>query len=77
MKTKISVSLRAVIARITRKLKPDMEQLKKCRSPKWESELGQYYTVDLRRNCILDRNESPDKLARKLGVLKPYEKVVA
>lgn len=72
---KVKVSERALAARINRKLKPDMEALRKCRSEKWVKDLGYYYTIDLGKNCILDRHIQLENFGRELGALKPFEEL--
>lgn len=70
---KVAVSERALIQRINRKLAPDLEQLKKNRSP--GNELGDYYVLDLNRNFVTAQNVDPEALGRELGVLAEWETV--
>lgn len=72
---KVPVSRRAVIARINRKLARDDEQLRTTRGMQAFLDLGDYYTVDVRRNWIARKDVDLDALGRELGVLKDYEKL--
>src|SRR5262249_26929673 len=69
------VSLRALIQRINRKLKPQDEMLKTLRGERCRNELGNYYIVDFNRNCILHKWIDPEALGRDLGVLHPWERL--
>jgi hypothetical protein len=73
--TKTPVSMRAVIQRINRKLSPRLEALKTTRGDRWRPELGDYYLLDLNRNCIIGKDVNPEKMAREIGVLEPWEEV--
>jgi hypothetical protein len=72
MKQQVSVSNRALVQRINRKLRPDCEALKKAR-PRWWNELGDYYIVDYNRNWIVAKDVDIEDLGRELGVLQPHE----
>lgn len=73
---KVPVSVRSVIARINRKLKPDLEALKITRGDRMRQTVGDYYIIDYRRNFILNTKVDPAEMGRDLGVLKEYEEVV-
>lgn len=77
MNDKISVSERAVIQRINRKLKPDHEMLRKARGDSIESSLdvGDFYIINYRIKGVTMKDVDVEKLARELGVLKDWEKV--
>jgi hypothetical protein len=70
---KVPVSQRAIIARINRKLKSEGEALKTLRSQRDWTTLGSFYTVDLNRNCVLDRHIKLEDYARECEALRPYE----
>lgn len=72
---KAQVSLRAVIQRINRKLKPDLEALKTSRSERMRLDVGQFYIVDYSVNAIQHHNVEPGALGRELGVLAAWEVV--
>jgi hypothetical protein len=72
---KVGVSARAVVARINRKLKPDLEALKISRSERMRLDVGRYFIIDYRLNAIQRHNVDPKALGRELGVLKEWEEV--
>jgi hypothetical protein len=73
-KMRAPVSLRAVIQRINRKLRPD-KTLKASRGEPARLDVGAFYVVDHRTNAIQQRDVDLEALARELGVLKPWEEV--
>ena len=73
---RVPVTMRAVVQRINRKLRPDEEVLKKTRGMQAYLDLGDYYVLDWNRNNLVDKNVDPESMARELGVLLPYERVV-
>jgi hypothetical protein len=72
---KAPVSMRAIIQRINRKLTADGEMLRAARGERAQLDLGDYFVVDLSRNAVVTPHASPVALARKLGVLKPWERL--
>jgi len=70
---KVLVTMRAVIQRINRKLKPDSEKLKMTRGERMRQEVGDYYVIDFKQNWITHKHVSPEQKARDLGVLQPWE----
>jgi hypothetical protein len=72
----VPVSMRAVIARINRKLKPDDQMLKITRGQRAWLDLGKYYVINFNRNFVVDHHVDPETEARELGVLKDYERVI-
>lgn len=75
---KAPISTRAVISRINRKLRPDMRRLRACRpNSRWWSDLGDHYIVDLDLNAVVDSHIDPEAYGRDLGVVRPFEQVVA
>jgi hypothetical protein len=73
---KVPVSMRAVIARVNRALKPNDEKLKVTRGDRWRHELGDYYVVNWSRNWIVNKQVDPEEMARELKVLQEWERVV-
>lgn len=73
-KTNVPVSMRAVFRRINRKLAVKGQILKATRGRKLKLDCGDYYILDLSGN-VMDTDIDPEKLARKLGVLKDWEEV--
>jgi hypothetical protein len=72
---KIGVSVKALVARINRKLKPDDEKLHRSRSPRMVIDVGEYYVVRWPvGGVVLDHLDLED-YARELGVLQPYEEL--
>ena len=72
-RTTAPVSMRALIARINRKLAADGEVLKAARSERAASSVGLFFIV--RGNRIASEQVDPEALARKLGVLSEWEHV--
>jgi hypothetical protein len=72
----VPVSMRALIARINRKLAGQDERLKASRGARARVDCGDYYIVDIRHNALLGRNVDPEALGRELGVLRPWELIV-
>jgi hypothetical protein len=75
MREKVTISERALLARINRKLKPDMEQLRKAHGVRARLDVGDFYVVNHRINGVTMKDVDVEKLARELGVLKEWEKV--
>jgi len=73
---KVPVTIRSVIARINRRLKPDLEMLKVTRGERMRQAVGDYYIIDFRMNAVLHHDVDPEALGRELGVLRDYEMVV-
>lgn len=70
------VSRRALEARIRRAIRRGSEgkvDLKRTRGARARADLGEYYTLDVRRNVILSMRVDLERLGRDLGVLAPYE----
>lgn len=70
---KVKVSMRALMQRINRKLRPD-EQLRRGRG-EHRGNVGEFYIIDYRINAIQQPDVDPEVLGRKLGVLKNWEEV--
>jgi hypothetical protein len=73
---KVPVTTRAVIQRINRELKPDLQMLKITRGERWRPELGDFYVSDFNKNWIVEKHVDPETLGRELEVLESWEKVV-
>jgi len=72
-KQTVPVSERALVQRIGRALAKEGEQLQKARGKKASLELGDYYTVSISRNFVVQKDVDIEKLGRELQVLRPYE----
>lgn len=71
---KKSVSLRAVMTRINRKLSKESSKLVKNRL-RWQSGYGEYSIVDLTSNRMTACNLELEKLAKEEGVLAEHEEI--
>lgn len=72
-----SVTRRALIARINRKLRPRGEKLRTARSQGVELDLGRYFVVDVQDNSVMYPHADPEVWGRDLGVIAPSESVAA
>ena len=68
------VSMRALIQRINRKLRPDHQRLQ-CARPRAASSVGKYFITDFNRNWIVGQRVNPEALGRELGALAEWEHV--
>ena len=73
-KKKKAVRIRVVVQRINRKLAAKGQILMTTRRMQIKAHFGDYYILDLSGN-VMDTHIDPEKLARKLGVLKEGEEV--
>lgn len=72
----VSVSLRALIRRIGRKLRRDFKSFHKTpASSRWYGDLVAFYMVEDCTNSICGTHMDPEQLARELGVLRHGERV--
>jgi hypothetical protein len=75
-KQKVPISERALTQRINRKLLDNDQVLKSARGSRAEQELGGFYVIDFRHNCIVAKDVALRALGRKLGALRSYEYLV-
>jgi hypothetical protein len=76
MNTKRRITEGALLARINRKLRHELEMVKRCPpSSRYYSELGHYYKVDCQHNVITEKHVDVEALGRELSVLQPYETI--
>jgi hypothetical protein len=73
---RVGVTTRAAIARVNRKLKPDLKALKATRGERFRQEQGDYYVLDYRSRWIVEKHVDVEAYARELGVLHEWERVV-
>jgi hypothetical protein len=73
---KVPVTMRAIIQRINRALKHDNEMLKTTRGERLRQQVGDFYVLDFSRNNVLNTHVDPEKMARDMEVLQPWEVVV-
>jgi hypothetical protein len=69
---KVAITEKALYQRVNRKMKADGKVLKRARG-RLVATLGDYYTVDLTRNCIMDKHVDLEDCGREIGVLQQYE----
>ncbi|AWM07633.1 hypothetical protein [Bradyrhizobium symbiodeficiens] len=75
---KAPITPRALIQRINRRLRPKHQRLRMFRgNSRWWNDLGDFYVVDLEANLILHSHVEPVAFGRELGVVQPFEEVVA
>lgn len=72
---KVGISVRAVLQRINRKLKPDLQAVKVSRGAAMQQQCGEFYVIDYRLNFIVESDIDPESYARELGVLQGWETV--
>jgi hypothetical protein len=71
----VPLSPRAVIQRINRALLKQGEVLRASRGWRAQMDVGHYFLVDIDKNFIVRKDVDLERMAKELGVLKPYEKV--
>ena len=76
VKRGIPVSERALVQRINRALAKDGEKLKKSRSGRAATAVGEYLIVDMQGSFIVGHNIDLLELGRELKVVAPYEQLV-
>ncbi len=71
---KVPVSERALVQRLNRKLKDvDPPQLLRAARGSAAIALGNYFTVDIARNLVCEKDVDLEKLGRKLCALQEWE----
>lgn len=73
---RVPISLRALIQRINRRLKHEGrygQGLRKSRSQRWYSDLGDYYIVDFDTNFIVAGHVNLEEYGREIGALELWE----
>jgi hypothetical protein len=74
---RVPVTLRALAQRINRVLAKRDEQLKTTRGGRARVDLGDHYVIDVARNFVIAKGVDLETWGRELGVLQPWEEVVA
>ena len=72
-----TVTPRAAIQRINRKLAHDGEKLVTTRGARNRQNLGEYFILDESRNCVIATHCDIEKLGREIGVIEKWEKMEA
>lgn len=75
-KTLVSVSKKALIARINRRLAKDDEMLRTLRGERDRHNLGDHYVVDVTRNLVVRKYVDLVDLGREIGALRGWERLV-
>jgi hypothetical protein len=70
----VTVTLNAVIKRVTRRLAHEQERLHVLRGGHWRWNFGRYFVVNENHHLIA-AHVDPEALARELGVLRSWEAV--
>ncbi|MGA3020308.1 MAG: hypothetical protein ABSF62_24575 [Bryobacteraceae bacterium] len=80
--TRIKITERALFQRVNRKLNQDGEKLCTARSDSARQQLGRFYVVETGQqpkraasSGVAHVNVDLEKLARKLGVIQPWEEL--
>lgn len=71
----LTVTERALVQRINRKLKAKGEILKRTRGERAVLEVGDYWVLDMYRNTVVLKQVNIEALGRKLEVIQPWEKL--
>ena len=72
----VPVNERALVARINRALAKDERCLRKTREDsRWHQEMGDYATIDLGGNFVINKHVDLASFGRELGVFKEYERL--
>lgn len=69
-----SVTARALVKRINRRLSTEGERLRTLRGARWSADLGDHYIVT-DGNLVVAKHVDVTELARQLGVISPTETV--
>lgn len=69
---KVAISERALIQRLNRTLAKDGEKLRKRRGDGYH-DTGDFYIIDVEKNCVAYMDVDIEQLGRKLGVLAKWE----
>lgn len=73
----ITVTKRAIMGRINRKIKPEYQKVRKTRTTSGGYDyLGKYHLIDSYSNSVRDTHIDLAEYAKELGVIHPSETVV-
>ena len=71
---KVTVSRRALLARINRKLSAEQMQMRQARQgTRLNQGVGDFYILDLSRNAVHDTYCNLEEWGKKLGAIAPFE----
>ena len=65
-----TVTLRALVRRINRRLRRDNERLRTPRGARPRADVGVFYRIDVERNVLIATHVDPERLALQLGVMQ-------
>lgn len=71
--SKIPVTRRALFQRLQRALRRDDLLLKTARTERLRLNVGDYFTVGLFTNAVMDQHVDLEKMGKEYGVLHDYE----
>jgi hypothetical protein len=72
----VPITRRALVQRVGRALEKKGERLVANIRPGPAADIGNHYTVDINRKFVVQTHlDDLEALGKKLGVLKPYERV--
>jgi hypothetical protein len=78
---KVPVKKRALIARIDRRLQSeagsgsDYGTIRATRGERAQSDLGDYYVLNVGGNYVMKPHVDPEAMGRKMGIPRPWEEV--
>ena len=75
MSNTVPISQRAAAQRINRALSKESKQLRAARGERVRQDFGDYYVVDLARNVVVAKDCDLEEIGRKLGAIKPFERI--
>jgi len=74
---KITISARALIQRLNRKLAPDKMIKSNRRSERLTHQYGTYYVLDIKQKKVVQSRVDLAQLARRLGAINDWEEINA
>jgi hypothetical protein len=79
---RVPISMPALIERINHKLAARAgvrvrEQLRVNRTKRWWYDLGDYYLVNVDSNHLVKGHVDPEELGQDLGMIHPWEEIIA
>lgn len=72
---KITVSERALVQRVNRKIKDDRLVLKRSRGARMIDDVGRFYLLNFYRNILIGKDLDLEAYARQVGALQLYEEL--
>jgi hypothetical protein len=72
-----TVSKRALIARLNRKLYRDDQVIKTSRGERMRQQVGEHYVIDVSMNAVIAHDVDIEHYGREYGCLAPQERLAA